>query len=101
MKHLGEFFFTGPASLMSYEEEDLYAARLVGGIFSDRYDKNKAMIDWCTELFGAPGRVMLRERGLARFPQETLPRWYHDTGDYYFTNELDRTVFLLTWSSND
>jgi len=97
MKHIGEFFFTGPSNLISYEEEDLYVARLIGGVFSDRYEKNKAMIEWCTDLFGPPGVLIRRVQGLARYEG----RWYNDTGDYYFINELDRTVFLLAWSSND
>jgi len=94
MKHLGEYFFTGPATLISHEEEDLFVARLVGGIFSDRSLKNKAMIEWCSDLFGPPGVLFRRVQGLARYEG----RWYHDAGDYYFTNELDRTVFLLTWA---
>jgi hypothetical protein len=58
----------------------IYAARPEGGNW-------RSMEEWCMKRFGDPGSVW----------DLKIHRWYMNSRTFFFSNEADRTVFLLKW----
>ena len=43
--------------------------------------------EWCNDIYGPAGHWF-----------DPLNRWYISNGKYVFSNETDRTMFILKWS---
>ena len=70
------------------EGDQPYRVRVrLGGLFSQRLDREQKIKDWCNEKFGASTKTWRN------------PRWsYQSGGLYYFKYEKDMALFLLKWS---
>jgi hypothetical protein len=72
-----------------HSRDQPYRVRVrLGGLYSQRQDKEQQIKDWCNEKFGTSE---IRWRN---------PRWrYASGGLYYFKYEKDMALFLLRWSA--
>lgn len=95
-----ESFFTGPVRLSSQDINGYFVVDVRGGIFSSRNKRLTEMREWCTSIFGDCGSISdSSPLSLGIWPAKN-DRWLFGDGKFWFVKELDRTVFLLTWSSN-